>query len=219
MFAPKSLSPQCPSLSVGVFALSLVVIRCELPWHIDTMAVSSLFLTSVLALNTVVNGASLPNRLSQRDARPTCLGKDQGSTFDHTTSKGTYDVRCGEDYWGGDLRSLQAASFNDCLVACDAETSCAAVAYSGSTCYLKNKLTTAVTNTGVWSAKKQNAPKAGLSCIGGADDGKPYQSSQGEFEIVCGKEYYGGDLSSTTTATFEACIETCATNTQCVDVS
>lgn len=45
-------------------------------------------------------------------------------------------------------------------------------------------------------------------------------STPGEFfQIHCGTDYYGGDLSNTAAATFEACINTCAATTGCVDVS
>jgi hypothetical protein len=148
----------------------------------------------------------------------TCTGKNQDSPFSYTTSAGAYDIVCGQDYLNGDMSSAPAETFEDCLTACDAESACVSVAYANGICYLKNQLTTAVSNSAVWSAKKQGV-KRGLSCVDGTDNGETYQTLNGEFKIICGQEYPGGDLTSTGTASFEACIEACASNDDCVDVS
>jgi hypothetical protein len=148
----------------------------------------------------------------------TCTEQNQGSTFTYTTSGGAYDVLCGQDYLEGDMSSAPAATFKDCLAACDAQSSCVTVAFANGYCYLKNRLTTPVANYAVWSAKKQGV-KRGLSCDNKIDDGKTYQATKGQFKIVCGQEYSGGDLTSTGTASFEECIEACVGNEKCVDVS
>ena len=180
------------------------------------MVVSTFFLASTLAIGALVNGASLPVHLT-RDVEPTCAWKDQGVTFTYVSGS-TFGITCGSDYLGGDLRSFQAATLKDCLVACDGDSACLTVSYTNNICYLKSQLTVAISNSNVWAAKKQNA-KSALSCADKADNGKTYQASKGQFKIICGQEYGGGDLTSTTTASFEACIEACATNTQCIDVS
>ena len=60
----------------------------------------------------------------------------------------------------------------------------------------------------------------GLSCAGGADDGKTYTSANGKhFKVICGKEYYGGDLLYANVPTFEQCLDTCSTTEGCIDVS
>jgi hypothetical protein len=148
----------------------------------------------------------------------TCTEQNQGSTFTYTTSGGAYDILCGQDFLNGDMSSAPAATFKDCLTACDAQSSCVTVAFANGICYLKNQLTTPVSNYAVWSAKKQGA-KRGLSCENKIDDGTTYQATKGQFKIVCGQEYSGGDLASTGTASFEECIEACAGNDKCVDVS
>jgi hypothetical protein len=148
----------------------------------------------------------------------TCVGKAPEATFTYTTSAGNYDILCGKDYLNADLSSLQTETFADCLTACDQEAACATVAYANGFCYLKNQVTTTVSNANVWAAKKQNA-KESLTCIGGKDDSKMYQASKGQYNVICGKEYAGGDLSSTSTASFEACIEACVGTDGCIDVS
>lgn len=186
------------------------------------MAVLS-FAASALAVAVVVHGAALPQTLPSSSDAPSCLGRAQGTTFTWPTNTedafGTFQITCGTDYWGGDLRSLEADTFQDCLQACETESQCVSVAYGGTSCYLKNNLTPAQSNSGVWSAKKLNVNK-GLTCdTDGSSDGTTYKSSNGDFKIICGKDYAGNDLPSTSTKTFEACIETCATTTKCVDVS
>jgi hypothetical protein len=148
----------------------------------------------------------------------TCVGKNPGSTFTYTTSAGKYDVLCGLDYLNANLRSLQTKTFADCLETCDKEAACVTVAYANDVCYLKNQVSATVSNANVWAAKKQSA-KESLTCVNGKDNSKVHQASKGLYNIVCGKEYAGGDLASTSTASFEACIEACAGTDKCIDVS
>ncbi|KAJ8111422.1 hypothetical protein OPT61_g5977 [Boeremia exigua] len=179
-------------------------------------------IAATFALTSLVNGATLPHRLLNRDtdAAPTCSGKAQGTVFTYSSSSSTFDVVCGKDYFGGDLRSLQADSFEDCLKACDSEVSCITLAYRDGACYLKSHVASLTSDTAVWSARKQtgSAP-LGLSCVDSASDGQTYQVGSNQFKIVCGQEYYGGDLAYASTSSFETCIAACAANTQCVDVS
>jgi hypothetical protein len=186
------------------------------------MFFSTLLITTAI-VHGLASGASLPQRLSRQEpgSEPTCSGKEQGSTFTYTPSSGSpFDIVCGEDYAGGDLKALATSSFKDCLTACDTEPTCVTVAYRDGACYLKNKVTSAVSNESVWSAKKENVPTStALSCEDNRSDGVTYTASKGHFRIICGKEYPGGDLTSTSTSTFEDCIETCATNAHCIDVS
>lgn len=186
------------------------------------MAILS-FAASVLAVAVAVRGAALPQTTSTQGDAPSCLDKAQGSTFSWPTNtedvSSLFQITCGTDYWGGDLRSLQSDTFGGCLAACKAESQCVSVAYGGTSCYLKNKLTTGQPNGGVWSAKKVVSNK-GLTCdADGSSDGKIYTSSKGNFKIICGKDYAGNDLPATSAQTFEACIETCAATDRCVDVS
>jgi hypothetical protein len=183
----------------------------------STLLVSSLSTGAVL-------GAALPHRVPRQDpaSEPTCVGKEPGTTFTYTAPSGyAFDVLCDEDYAGGDLKFVATASFGDCIAACDTESACVDLAYRDGACYLKSQLTPAVSNVGVWSAKRQVIPtNTALTCVNGEDDGAIYTSSKGAaFKIICGKEYYGGDLSSTSTSTFEGCVEACAEKAQCIDVS
>ena len=166
------------------------------------MTVKMLFTASGLLLSSLVNAATLPRVSSRQIAsnEPTCSDKDQGSTFSYTSSGSTYDVLCGKDYYGGDLRSMQTNTFGDCLSACNTESACVTVAFRDGACYLKSTVTSAVSDANVWSAKKSGAKS--LSCDGKASDGATYTASKGQFKIICGQEYAGGDLTSTSTANF-----------------
>jgi hypothetical protein len=172
------------------------------------------------AISTAVLSASLPQRVPRQDSEPTCAGKESGAAF----SYGTFDVVCDQDYAGGDLKNLGTASFGECLTACDAEpqSSCVSVAYRDGACYLKSQVTPPVSNVGVWSAKRHVIPtNTALSCVDNKSDGGTYTASASgkSFKIICGKEYFGGDLTFTSTSSFEGCIDACAQNAQCIDVS
>lgn len=151
---------------------------------------SSTLLFTTVIVNGLVSGASLPQRLSRQDpsSEPTCSGKEQGTTFTYTPSSGSpFDIICGKDYAGGDLKALTTSSFQDCLAACDTESACITVAYRDGSCYLKNTLMSAVPNEGVWGAKKQVVhTSTALSCENGRSDGTTYAASKGQFKIICG---------------------------------
>jgi hypothetical protein len=186
------------------------------------MLFSTLLVSSFLTAHTVF-GASLPQRVPRQDpaSEPTCVGKEPGTAFTYTAPSGdAFDVLCDQDYAGGDLKFVATASFGDCIAACDTESACVTLAYRDGACYLKSQITSAVSNNGVWSAKRQVIPtNTALTCVNGQSDGATYTASTGQFKIICGREYYAGDLASTSTSTFEGCIEACATNSRCLDVS
>ncbi|KAF3044328.1 hypothetical protein E8E12_008185 [Didymella heteroderae] len=213
---------------------------------------------SALAVAVAVRGAALPQSTASQGDAPSCLDKAQGTTFQWPTNtegaSGIFVVTCGTDYWGGDLRSFQADSFQSCLEACKAEPECVSVAYGGTSCYLKNRLTSGQLNGGIWSAKKTRTNKGltcdmrgrfhtvvtandaaqvwtavrvdaqpfvyGLTCENNKDDNKTYKAKNGgSYNIECGVDYWGGDLSSMQTSTFEACMDACDAATGCIDVS
>ena len=118
------------------------------------------------------------------------------------------------------MSSATTTSFSSCLSACDAATGSVAVAYVSGACYLKNQINTPVANAGVWGAKRNDASATTVSCVNNLSNGQQYTASSGAvFDIICGVDYYGGDLKMLDTATFTSCIEACAANTQCVDIT
>lgn len=94
--------------------------------------------------------------------------------------------------------------------------------YVNGACYLKHTATTAMDSAQVWTATLVNAqPYApGLSCDNNKDDKKTYKAKNGgSYTIMCSTDYFGGDLSSLQTSTFEACMDACDSTKGCIDVS
>jgi len=158
---------------------------------------------------------------------PTCQSKEQDSKFTFSTPSGVYDIICGNDYFGGDLTSSTADTFEACLLDCDKTDGCISVSYQGNTCYMKNDPKTAVAAPLVTTAKKQGVsippstrPKDySLTCENKASDNSIYEAANGKYKIICGKDYAGGDLKSVSVARFEDCIKACDMTDECIDVS
>jgi hypothetical protein len=154
---------------------------------------------------------------------PTCDGSD-GETYTAPTG-GQYTIACGTDYAGNDIGFSTEATFADCINACDANPQCIDVSYVGENCYLKNGLSEPFTDRPwVWTAKKVGAevppPVSYPTCENNADHGALIVTANGKtFEIVCGVDSTGGDISAIQTSTFNICIEACAETPNCVDVS
>ncbi|KAH6633380.1 hypothetical protein C7974DRAFT_170427 [Boeremia exigua] len=60
---------------------------------------------------------------------------------------------------------------------------------------------------------------AALSCWDNASNGEIFTAKNADWEIVCGKDYVGGDMGASWPASFEECINDCDTVQGCVDVS
>ncbi|KAF3042702.1 hypothetical protein E8E12_008323 [Didymella heteroderae] len=222
-----------PSSSAGtVTSTSSLVSSSSLMNYPSTSSsatpVSSSSSSATSTTSTVSSSASVSPSPSSVSNTLTCDGKNAGSTFSYKTSKATYDITCGADYPGGDVKFLWADSFDACVSACDEESGCLTVAFRSGACYLKNQLTVTSSDAGIWAAKKHDADAtakaeataSGPTCVDKASDATSYKTASGKsFKIVCGKEYGGGDLAFASTASFKECIETCSTTSECVDVS
>lgn len=57
-----------------------------------------------------------------------------------------------------------------------------------------------------------------LSCTNNASNNTVYISGTNSYLILCATDYYGGDLSSTTTTTLEGCVAACDALSGCLDV-
>ncbi|KAH0288241.1 hypothetical protein KCU62_g5375, partial [Aureobasidium sp. EXF-3399] len=80
---------------------------------------------------------------SRSDADPFPAGQlcptYNASTF-QTTSGSVFEINCGFDFAGGDLRMVYVANLTACTLACAGTKDCVAASLSGSACYLKSKL-------------------------------------------------------------------------------
>jgi hypothetical protein len=180
------------------------------------MSFKTIFIASAMAATSLVNAAVLPRQ--ETSTGPSCTERAPLETFRYkATSKKQFEITCGADYYGSDLGSVRwPGSFEGCLELCDAEPLCLAVSYNVG-CYLKGGVPALVTsNTGVWAAIKNPPPTC--EALGNSDD-TVFTSTTGDFDIICGKDYSGNDLDAVDSASFADCIEACASNEQCVDVS
>ncbi|KAK4096022.1 hypothetical protein N658DRAFT_528043 [Parathielavia hyrcaniae] len=144
-----------------------------------------------------------------------------GQIYEATNSD--FEIACFKDY-------------AECIDACDAHHECLNLAYVHGACYLKKQQSPAVDNASVWGAVRKSATSTTsttttttstpsstttpLTCEGNASNMVEHKSAKnGVYQILCGVDFGGNDLTATATATFEDCIAACDENAECVDVS
>ena len=170
-----------------------------------------------LAQVALLGLAGLPAALA--DPEVTCVDKASDKTTYTTANGAVFQILCGYDYAGGDLAATNTDTFEACINACDTTAGCIDVSYVGQSCYMKNQLRDAITDRDwIWTAKLVPAHPP-PSCDNNASDGQIYQAASSNFAITCGKDYAGGDLAGLSTATFEACIQACDANPECLNVA
>ncbi|KAF2997956.1 hypothetical protein E8E13_006059 [Curvularia kusanoi] len=186
------------------------------------MSVKAIFVASALAASSLVNAAVIPTARQVSAPEQTCEGQKPGYKYvTRLASNVQYEVICGADYYGSDLADgiKWPGSFQGCLAECDANADCKAISWANGPCYLKGgvpQLTNG--NDAIWTAMKNPAP----TCEGDFNsNGASYITSAGIFEISCGVDYAGNDLpdSNKRVDSFADCIELCAADDRCVDVS
>ncbi|PSK50339.1 Kremen protein 1 [Elsinoe australis] len=85
---------------------------------------------------------------------------------------------------------------------------------SGSTSAVGSSSASTVSSTSTVAAQ----PTTAISCP--TNNNTIYTATTGAtFLIECGIDHYGGDIAATGVSSFAGCIEACATNSKCVDVS
>ncbi|KAK1764282.1 kelch domain-containing protein [Phialemonium atrogriseum] len=185
-------------------------------FHLSTPAI----LAACLLLSAT-NAAQLFDPRQVASSAPDCtVSGVNGTTFHATQSD--FDILCDYDYAGGDYKAISAATFRDCIDACDLEDKCADVSYGAGNqaCYMKTQLNTLAKNGGIWTArKKADSTTATVSCSDPANNNTVFAAAENSFLILCGIDYAGGDLAAVHAATFDACIAACDTDERCVDVS
>ena len=157
-----------------------------------------------------------------RTLNPTCLNKeDDGKAF--VADNVHWKIECDTDYWGGDIAASTLDTFEKCIKACDALTGCVSVQYVGDQCYQKGSIAAESTpQQNCWTARLFKEGEEILevptySCVDNKDNGKVYTTSKGPFEIVCGKDFGGNDISAVNVESFELCMDACAATTGCVN--
>lgn len=141
-------------------------------------------------------------------------GADDGYVYTAATG-GKYKVICGQDVDAGDIGYVGGLSFEQCMDACDKTAKCKDVAFVNGNCYQKSTIGPLKPAGWVWTGSR-----VPLSCDANADDGTRYTTSNGHvFEIQCFKDYYGGDLATVNTQSFDECLEVCDATADCINVS
>ena len=177
-------------------------------------------------------------------ASVTCPASN-GTTF--TAPNGAkFEVECGFDRAGGDLKMEFYGSFEDCIDACASTPSCVDVTFQGNFCWMKNsvkpvrytnasgaRLITAVGSilppvsspAQASPATQMNSASTTQSLVSASSvscptaNGQEYFSGNSHYTIECGQDRAGGDFSMGYTYTLGDCIAKCAATSGCVDVS
>jgi len=117
-----------------------------------------------------------------------------------------YDLNCkraGMDFWGADIRSFKALSFEDCAMVCSKEPGCKAITTRNSDnyCWLKNK------NSGL----KGPSNNAGVSSMN-------MKCDRSEVDDSCKRDnfdFWGADLRSFKSQSFDDCASHCRDTEEC----
>ncbi len=79
-------------------------------------------------LLSATNAAQLLDVRQAASSAPDCAVPGvNGTTF--SANLNDFDILCGYDYAGGDYKAISAATFRDCIDACDLDDECADVSY------------------------------------------------------------------------------------------
>ncbi|ETN39279.1 uncharacterized protein HMPREF1541_05502 [Cyphellophora europaea CBS 101466] len=163
----------------------------------------------------IYNSTLTPSTNTTSPANLTCINNASNGTIYQASNGGTYQILCSLDSFGGDISGAASPDLATCVDTCDRTTDCIDVSYTGGTCWLKRQLSSFYRNTAVVSAKKVS-----LSCANGAGDGTIVTASNGgNYEILCSKDSFGGDISGAPSPSLLACLNTCDQTPQCIDVS
>jgi hypothetical protein len=82
-----------------------------------------------------------------------------------------FQVQCGTDHSGGDLKMVSAQSLGECIAACAKEDQCVDVSLSGTACYMKSVLGKKEKNSGVNGARLVDSGTAGtVTTAGDSED-------------------------------------------------
>ncbi|KAF2732927.1 hypothetical protein EJ04DRAFT_565543 [Polyplosphaeria fusca] len=189
------------------------------------------FLLAVLPALTLATPSTIPRRDLQL---PSCPNSNGTSYIDPTTNN-NFTLTCGMDFPRGNLAVTQTSTLAGCLEACSATMPCIGVSYTGENCYLKRKLNSPVSNPSVAIASIEgpiiyaNQPET-RKC--GEDfasfEGCPTSDGCNDYSlgpdgdpmtILCGRDFYGGDLAQFRNTDFDTCYGRCSANHYCVGFS
>lgn len=144
------------------------------------------------------------------------------SALYNTTTGSSFTVDCGHDYPQGDMHWEYTSNMDDCIDLCDSTPGCVAVSRSGQACYLKNRINTATTNSGVVSARifVSNGTASGrtsyISCPSWNNTFYNDTVTGTSWKVECDLNHQGGDLGLTYASSLEQCAKQCDLAPGCV---
>ncbi|KAK3622528.1 hypothetical protein LTR56_022157 [Elasticomyces elasticus] len=179
-----------------------------------------------------------------KSSRLSCPG---GNGAVYVASSGdNYVIECDTDYSGGNMGSIKATSFEECIESCDSQLTCVDVSLSGGQ-PAKSELNAYVPSPGIWNARLVTAsvpappndtsasPIASASPVADSSTAlanitcpeanqTSYTTTNGQSYLVqCSTDHRGGNLRMVDVHTAEfwlpACIEACGSDSACVDVT
>ncbi|KAK4574248.1 hypothetical protein LTR86_002009 [Recurvomyces mirabilis] len=135
----------------------------------------------------------------------------------YTCGDTIFDIDCYTDLFEHDLRTVYAATMNDCMDACAKDGQCVAVSYDDpGACYLKYAIGQPIPNPRIWSARS-NAIEVIPSCPN--SNQTTYSPSNGKsYVIECDIDHYNNDFAMVYALDLQGCITACVSSAACVDV-
>ncbi|KAG9964859.1 subtilisin-like protein, partial [Aureobasidium melanogenum] len=184
-----------------------------------------------------VTGLGLPNfgvlldtlglSAYNKTATPSC---PSWNSLDFTPSTGsTYKIECGTDHAGGVFSQVYVNGtdrLNNCIMACEGTAGCIDVQLSGTTCYLKGAVGTAVSRPGAVGARLISQPvglhaqlTTTVSCP--SWNNTIYNTTSGsQYFVECGVDHQGGDLKLVyVNGGIKSCVAACEQTPGCIDAS
>ncbi|TIA76390.1 subtilisin-like protein [Aureobasidium pullulans] len=161
-----------------------------------------------------------------KTATPSC---PSWNTLEYTPSTGsTYKIECGTDHAGGVFSQIYVNGtdrLNNCIMACEGTNGCIDVQLSGTTCYLKGAVGTAVSKPGAVGARLISQPIGKHAQLTDKPSCPSWNNTilnvgTSKYFVECGVDHQGGDLKlAYVNSTIQGCVAACDQTPGCIDSS
>ncbi len=143
-------------------------------------------------------------------AAPLDCSDGQSDNTVYNTTVGSYDIIYHVDCADGNVTARTSlASFEDYLELCDSTPKCIDVSYApGGTCWLKASVETPVSDGGIWTGRSRlSRTDNEVTYVNNKSNGTIYDAEdRGSYQVLCGIDYTGNDLTVTSESSFSACV-------------
>lgn len=161
-----------------------------------------------------------------KTATPSC---PSWNSLEYTPSTGsTYKIECGTDHAGGVFSQIYVNGtdrLNNCIMACEGTNGCIDVQLSGTTCYLKGAVGTAVSKPGAVGARLISQPIGKHAQLTDKPSCPSWNNTilnvgTSKYFVECGVDHQGGDLKlAYVNSTIQGCVAACDQTPGCIDSS